>query len=297
VYRALAALPPDSVHGRIKITEQGEIISQQFGLLPIAERTLEVTLSGVLLQQFTDWRDGVSDSDVALFRQTMDELSARSLELYRTTAHENPALFAMFEKATPIAELASARFGSRPAYRPGASGGIDGIRAIPWVFGWTQNRLMLPGWLGVGTSLSELAAKPEGLDLLRRMAKVWPFFDDLLAKIEMVCAKADVEITRAYVTRLGGDQKLLNSLIDEFKLTVSTIMKIRGADHLLDDSVVVQAAIALRNPYVDALSLLQINQLLVKRSDPAPSNEEMERIESVLATTVSGISQGLRNTG
>jgi len=249
------------------------------------------------LQSFTDWRDGVSESDIALFRKTMEELCARSLELYRVTAHENPALFEMFEKATPIAELASARFGSRPAYRPGASGGIDGIRAIPWVFGWTQNRLMLPGWLGVGTSLSEFAVKPEGLELLQRMTKIWPFFDDLLAKIEMVCAKADVDITRAYVTRLGGDQNLLKNLIDEFQLTVSTIMKIRGADHLLDDSVVVQAAIALRNPYVDALSLLQINQLLVKRSDPAPSGEEMEQIESVLATTVSGIAQGLRNTG
>ncbi len=297
VYRALAALPPHSVDGRIKITEQGEIISQQFGLLPIAERTLEVTLSGVLLQRFTDWRDDVSDDDVTLFRDTMEELSSRSLELYRTTAHENPALFALFEKATPIAELASARFGSRPAYRPGAAGGIDGIRAIPWVFGWTQNRLMLPGWLGVGTSLSELSAKPGGLELLQRMAKTWPFFDDLLAKIEMVCAKADVEITRAYVSRLGGDEKLLDRLIDEFKLTISTIMNIRGADHLLDDSVVVQAAIALRNPYVDALSLLQINQLLCKRADPAPSDDEMEKIESVLATTVSGIAQGLRNTG
>ena len=297
VYRALAALPPDSVDGRIKITEQGEIISQQFGLLPIAERTLEVTLSGVLLQRFTDWRDGVSESDVALYRRTMETLCARSLELYRKTAHENPALFAMFEKATPIAELASARFGSRPAYRPGASGGIDGIRAIPWVFGWTQNRLMLPGWLGVGTSLSEFAATPGGLDLLQRMAKDWPFFDDLLAKIEMVCAKADVDITRAYVSRLGGDQDLLERLIDEFKLTIAMIMKIRGADHLLDESVVVQAAIALRNPCVDALSLLQINQLLRKRSDPPPPAEEMERIESVLATTVSGIAQGLRNTG
>ncbi|MEO5904376.1 MAG: phosphoenolpyruvate carboxylase [Gemmatimonadaceae bacterium] len=296
VYRALAALPPDSVDGRIKITEQGEIISQQFGLLPIAERTLEVTLSGVLLQRFTDWRDHVSESDVMLFRQTMEELSTRSLERYRATAHENPALFEMFEKATPIAELASARFGSRPAYRPGASGGIDGIRAIPWVFGWTQNRLMLPGWLGVGSSLSEFAATPGGLDVLQRMAKKWPFFDDLLAKIEMVCAKADVDITRAYVSRLGGDLQLLEQLIEEFKLTIATLMKIRGADHLLDDSVVVQAAIALRNPYVDALSLLQINQLLRKRAAP-PSEEEMERIESVLATTVSGIAQGLRNTG
>ncbi len=297
VYRALAALPPDSVDGRIKITEQGEIISQQFGLLPIAERTMEVTLSGVLLQSFTDWRDGVSDEDVMQFRETMESLSARSFEVYRATAHENHALFEMFERATPIEELASARFGSRPAYRPGGATGIDGLRAIPWVFGWTQNRLMLPGWLGVGTALSELASRTEGLSLLQRMSKTWPFFDDLLAKIEMVCAKADMEITRAYVTRLGGDTKLLDQLVAEFERTVTAIMTIRGAGHLLDDSVVVQAAIALRNPYVDALSLLQINQLLKKRAHKDKTGDEMERIESVLATTVSGIAQGLRNTG
>jgi phosphoenolpyruvate carboxylase len=297
VYRAIAALPPDSVDGRIKITEQGEIISQQFGLLPIAERTLEVTLSGVLLQSFTDWRDNVSEGDVTLFRKTIQKLSDRSLEVYRATAHENPALFEMFEKATPIEELASARFGSRPAYRPGGATGIDGLRAIPWVFGWTQNRLMLPGWLGVGTALSEMASTPGGLDILRRMAKAWPFFDDLLAKIEMVCAKADTEITRTYVKHLGGDESLLEELIEEFEKTVNVIMNIRGGGRLLDDSVVVQAAIALRNPYVDALSILQINQLVNKRSRHDRTPDETERIESVLATTVSGIAQGLRNTG
>ena len=297
VYRALAALPPDSVDGRIKITEQGEIISQQFGLLPIAERTMEVTLSGVLLQRFSDWRETVDEKDVSLFRSTMERLSRRSLDVYRDTAHENAALFEMFEKATPIEELASARFGSRPAYRPGAASGIDGIRALPWVFGWTQNRLMLPGWLGAGTALTEIAAEPEGLDLLRRMTKTWPFFDDLLAKIEMVCAKADMEIARTYVARLGGDSALLSQLTDEFEKTVKTLMTIRGTDHMLDDSVVVQAAIALRNPYVDALSLLQINQLIRKRTLPKSATEELEKVESVLATTVSGIAQGLRNTG
>ncbi|HEX2722576.1 MAG TPA: phosphoenolpyruvate carboxylase, partial [Gemmatimonadaceae bacterium] len=297
VYRALAALPPDSVNGRIKITEQGEIISQQFGLPSIAERTLEVTLSGVLLQEFTDWRKGIADDEVVEFRAAMDALSARSLEVYRSTAHNDPLLFEMFETATPIEELASARFGSRPAYRPGAAAGIDGIRAIPWVFGWTQNRLMLPGWLGVGTALAEMAADAEGLGLLRRMAAAWPFFDDLLAKIEMVCAKADMEVARAYVERLGADTALLEQLEAEFERTVATLMTIRGADHLLDDSVVVQAAIALRNPYVDALSLLQINQLVRKRSLGDQATEERTRIESILATTVSGIAQGLRNTG
>jgi phosphoenolpyruvate carboxylase len=129
------------------------------------------------------------------------------------------------------------------------------------------------------------------------MAKMWPFFDDLLAKIEMVCAKADMEIARAYVTRLGGSAELFAQLEKEFELTVNTILAIRGSDHLLDDSVVVQAAIALRNPYVDALSLLQINQLAFKRSLAQNAKEEREEVESVLATTVSGIAQGLRNTG
>jgi phosphoenolpyruvate carboxylase len=165
------------------------------------------------------------------------------------------------------------------------------------VFGWTLKRLMLPGWLGVGTALSEAAADPATFDVLVRMAKTWPFFDDLLAKIEMVCAKADMEITRAYVARLGGSGELLNNLIAEFERTVSTIMKIRGSEHLLDDTVVVQAAIALRNPYVDALSLLQITQLAHKRQLSEDAEEERAKVEAVLATTVSGIAQGLRNTG
>ena len=122
--------------------------------------------------------------------------------------------FELFEKASPIEELASARLGSRPSYRPGGGSGITGIRAIPWVFGWTQNRLMLPGWLGAGTALSEAASEPGGLELLKRMADRWPFFGDLLARIDMVCAKADVEIARAYVEHLGGDHSLLDALID-----------------------------------------------------------------------------------
>ncbi|HEX2781227.1 MAG TPA: phosphoenolpyruvate carboxylase, partial [Gemmatimonadaceae bacterium] len=145
VYRALAALPPNVSCGSLKITEQGEIISQQFGLAPIAERTLEVTLAGTLLHEFTDWRKEVDESEVQSFREAMDTLAARSLDLYRELVHENQALFDLFLAATPVAELAGARFGSRPAYRPGAKKGIEGIRAIPWQFGWTQIRLMLPG--------------------------------------------------------------------------------------------------------------------------------------------------------
>lgn len=295
VYRALAALPPGTVGGQLKITEQGEIISQQFGLLPIAERTMEVTLAGVLLQEFTDWRDEVSPAEVEDFRARMRRLAERSLAVYRELVHEGDALFTLFRVATPIAELADARFGSRPAYRPGAAPGIEGIRAIPWGFGWTQIRLMLTGWLGAGTALAAEVSTPHGLAALRRMAAVWPFFDDLLGKIEMVCAKTDLEVARLYVEQLGGDVALLSRLEDELHRTVDAVLLIRDRVQLADDVPVLQSAIALRNPYVDPLSLLQV--ALLKRKRASMSTEEEDRIEEVLATTLSGIAQGLRNTG
>ena len=298
MYRALAALPPGTVNGRIKITEQGETISQQFGLLPLAERTLEVTLAGVLLHEFTDWRDGVDPAEVARFREVMDAMAARSAAVYRGAVHEHDELFALFLAATPVGELADARFGSRPAYRPGAKGGVGGIRAIPWQFGWTQIRLMLPGWLGVGTALEEAAATDEGLRVLQRMARVWPFFDDLLAKIEMACATADLTVARAYVERLGADVALLERLEAEYARTVSQLLRVRGTATLLDDAPVIRSSITLRNPYVDALSLLQISLLRRKReAGEDAEGEEASRMTEALATTLSGIAQGLRNTG
>ena len=293
VYRALAALPPGTGHGRIKITEQGEIISQQFGLLPIAERTLEVTLTGTLLQESVDWRTELDSQTVIAFRETMERLSTRALDVYREFVHDDPTLFKLFLDVTPVAELANARFGSRPAYRPGAQPGIDGIRAIPWGFGWTQIRLMLPGWFGVGTALTEALATPDGQAQLTRMARTWPFFDDLLAKIQMVCAKTDFDIAREYVQQLHGDQTLLRRLEAEYARTVDALLKIRNSQGLLDDTPVLRAAIALRNPYVDALSLLQI--VLLRRKREAP--ESAPQITDALATTLSGIAQGLRNTG
>jgi phosphoenolpyruvate carboxylase len=295
VARALAALPPGTVNGRIKITEQGEIISQQFGLLPVAERTLEVTLSGTLLQVL-DTNPGLSPDELHEFRATMTDLASRALAVYRDLVHEHDALFTLFRTATPIDELADARFGSRPAYRPGAGAGIAGIRAIPWGFGWTQIRLMLTGWLGAGSALAHYTSTSDGLDVLRRMTARWPFFDDLLGKIEMVCAKTDLEIARAYVQNLGGDMALLARLEREFESTVDAVLRIRDSGSLLRGNAVLQSAIALRNPYVDPLSLLQIALLRRKRAlledDPARAT-----VEAVLATTLSGIAQGLRNTG
>jgi phosphoenolpyruvate carboxylase len=296
VARALAALPPGTVNGRIKITEQGEIISQQFGLLSVAERTLEVTLAGVLLQELDEKSKAVPADEMHEFRATMTDLASRGLGVYRDLVHEHDALFELFRVATPIDELADARFGSRPAYRPGAAAGIMGIRAIPWGFGWTQIRLMLTGWLGAGTALAHYASTPDGLEVLRRMAARWPFFDDLLGKIEMVCAKTDLEIARAYVSTLGGDLALLSRLEHEFESTVDAVLRIRESETLLRDNAVLQSAIALRNPYVDPLSLLQITLLRRKRA-LAEDRPDRAVVTAVLATTLSGIAQGLRNTG
>jgi phosphoenolpyruvate carboxylase len=262
----------------------------------VAERTLEVTLAGVLMQEFTEWQKSISADELGEFRAAMTDLAARGLSVYRELVHENDAVFRLFRTATPIDELAEAHFGSRPAYRPGADAGIAGIRAIPWGFGWTQIRLMLTGWLGAGTALVHFASTRKGLDVLRRMAAQWPFFDDLLGKIEMVCAKTDLEIARAYVRNLGGDLTLLSRLEREFENTVSSVLSIRDSTTLLRDNPVLQSAIVLRNPYVDPLSILQIVMLRRKR-EPGIDEKTRDAVDAVLATTVSGIAQGLRNTG
>jgi len=298
VARALAALPPDTVHGRIKITEQGEIVSQNFGLPSIAERSLELMLSGVLLHQFEDWRPDLGPGEEARFREVMDRLAGQALPCYRALVYESGALFTMFLETTPVRELAHVRFGSRPAYREPAQETMAGIRAIPWVFGWTQTRLMLPGWRGVGTALEAVAAEPGGLDVLRRMAQAWPFFDDLLGKVEMVCAKADLAIARLYVRELGDgdDLKLFEQLEEEFRRTVTLLLRIRESDYLMRDNPMLQTAIGLRNPYVDPLSLLQVT-LLRRKRDAAPDDPALAGVNAALAATLNGVAQGLRNTG
>ena len=294
VYRALTALPPGTVGGHIKITEQGEVISQKFGLAPIAERSLEVMLTGTLMADRDDWRKDLAPDEIDRFLVTMDELSALALPVFRRRVHEEDALFNMFLGCTPVRHLANVHFGSRPAYREKNVGKMAGIRAIPWVFGWTQIRLMLPGWLGVGTALATVGARPGGRELLQRMAEHWPFFDDLIGKVEMVCAKADMEIARRYVEALGGDKGLFDELEAEYQRTVSEVLAIRRQNTLLESHAVLRTSIDLRNPYVDPLSVLQIS--LLERKGRAGESES-EAIEIALGTTLNGVAQGLRNTG
>jgi phosphoenolpyruvate carboxylase len=294
VFRGLAALPPSTV-GALKITEQGETISQKFGILSIAERSLEVMLSGALVARATDFRAQLDPARVERYRDALDELSARALVTFRQFL-DDPKLFDLFVDTTPVRELTHVHFGSRPAYREGKTNSFTGIRAIPWNFGWTQIRLMAPVWLGVGSALGAMIAKPTGLELLRDMVRDWPFVDDLLSNVEMICAKADLDIARLYVTTLGGDLALFDALTAEFARTRDALLAIRGRTELAADHRFLQAALELRNPYTDPLSLLQVSLLAKKRAlgDDDPSRPVLEM---ALGTTLNGIAQGLRNTG
>lgn len=173
---------------------------------------------------------------------------------------------------------------------------MAGIRAIPWQFGWTQTRWMLPGWLGIGTALATEIARPGGLDRLRRMATHWPFFDDWLGKIEMLLAKADVRIAMLYVRSLGGDTALSQRLVEELDRTIDAVRRIRDTDELLTHNEVLRTSIALRNPYVDVLSLLQVVLLRRKRALPE-EDPERPALDRAIGTVTNGIAQGLRNTG
>lgn len=295
VFRALTALPPGTLGGRIKITEQGEVISQKFGLPSLAERTLEVMLTGTMLGSVQDFRGGLDAQQIASFREAMEELAETSLQSFRRMVHDDPALFQLFLAATPVRELSNVHYGSRPAYRERGAGTMAGIRAIPWNFGWTQTRWMASAWLGAGTALSGMLQKPGGTTLLRRMAETWPFFDDLLDKLEMVTAKADLEVAELYVNALGADPAIMRTLRAEFERTLQSLHAIRGRE-LLSDHRFLQGSLALRNPYVDPLSLLQISLLRKKRALP-DSHPDRSQMDAALGATLNGIAQGMRNTG
>jgi phosphoenolpyruvate carboxylase len=295
VFRALTALPPSTVRGRIKITEQGEIISQKFGLPAIAERSFEVMVTGTLQAALSDWRTGVDAGAIERFRETMDQLAVASQEAFRGIVHEDPRLFQLFLSATPVRELTHVHFGSRPAYRERGAGTIRGIRAIPWNFGWTQMRLMASAWLGAGTALDGVMSKPGGLELLREMARSWPFFDDLLSKIEMVCAKADLEVARLYLDELGTEPELGKLILEDFERTTRALHAIRERE-LLADHRFLQGSLELRNPYVDPLSLLQVSLLKKKRALPE-GHADRPLLDQALGTTLNGIAQAMRNTG
>jgi len=298
-HKAILAQPPGSVEGRIKITEQGEVIELKYGLPDLARRTLELTCAAVLQHGFLDWRADVSDADQQRFADVMDELSEQAWRTFRGTVYDDPALFDYFMAVSPLEELAVLPIGSRPAYRSGSARAIGSLRAIPWVFGWMQSRHVLTGWLGVGSALHGYLERhgEEGLATLRDMAARWPFFTALLESVEMVCAKGDLDIAAHYVETLNDRpdaERIFESLRAEYERTTGALARILDAPHLLARNPVLRRSIDLRNPYVDALSFLQVELLRRRRASEAQSSDDLL---SAILRSINGVAAGLRNTG
>jgi len=294
---AILALPPGTVDGRLKMTEQGEVLTAKYTVGEIAHRELELTTSATLFTSAATLlgdRSELPDAGrLAGYEEVMEEMTASSERLYRAVVHDDPEFVEFFLGVTPVEEVSRLRIGSRPARRQ-AAGGIDDLRAIPWVFSWTQSRIVLPAWLGLGTALRE-ARERHGLERLREMTAQWPFFASLIANAEMGCAKADLGIARRYVSmweRPEVRDRIWGVLEAEYQLTVAELIAVRGGARLLDAEPVLQASIDRRNPYVDPLSFIQIE--LLKRRRRGDEDDRLARL-SLLA--INGIASGLRNTG
>jgi phosphoenolpyruvate carboxylase len=294
-HRAILAQPPPHGAARLRITEQGETIAFKYGLPGLARRNLEQALAATLLASFPEVASTSPPDEGA---SVMQELAARSHEAYAAFVGDD-AFPAFFHRFTPIDELALLEIGSRPARRPGKGGELSGLRAIPWVFSWTQNRCILPAWYGVGTALGPLADNAAGLRTLRRMYRDWPFFRALVENVEMSLAKSSLRIARLYlelVPESPDRDRLYSLVVEEHERTVEAVLSIVRAAELLDRHASVQRTIRLRNPYVDPINAVQV-ELLHAWRDPSLDEEARQRLRRPLARSIAGIAAGLRNTG
>jgi phosphoenolpyruvate carboxylase len=302
-HEAILAQPPDTVAGRIKITEQGEVISSKYSLAEIALRSLELTTSAVIAASLP--QPAQDAGKLSRWKDVMEEVSAQAFAAYRRFVRETPGFYDYFIQATPVEELQYLRIGSRPAKRKSGSKSLDDLRAIPWVFGWTQSRHLLPGWLAVGTALEDfIKARPrQNLRLLREMYREWPFFHSTISNIEMTLAKADFQIARQYASRTldrGLGRRIFRMLEEEYERACRVTLQITGERRLLNQSPVLQRSIAVRNPYVDPLSFLQVELLARRRQrdrKAEPSDGDREKLLYATLLTINGIAAGMRNTG
>ncbi|NIE78135.1 phosphoenolpyruvate carboxylase [Pantoea sp. Ap-967] len=287
-HAAILSQPPGSVAGRFRTTEQGEMIRFKFGLPGIAEQNLNLYLAAVLEATLLP-----PPPPEPAWREVMDQLAADGLKAYRAVVRENPDFVEYFRQSTPEQELGRLPLGSRPAKR--RAGGIESLRAIPWIFGWTQTRLMLPAWLGWETALGNALARGQG-DLLAQMREQWPFFRTRIDMLEMVLAKADAEIAKAYDERLvqPGLLSLGAQLRDLLSQSCQVVLGLTGQQVLLAHSPETLEFISLRNTYLDPLHRLQAELLARSRSREAALDSPLEQ---ALLVTVAGIAAGLRNTG
>lgn len=299
-HEAILAQPVGTVAGKIKITEQGEVVSSKYSLPEIALRSLELTTAAVIAASLE--QDRSASPKMGRWKEAMDALSETAYSEYRSLVYETGGFYDYFTKATPVEEFQRLRLGSRPARRRRASKGLADLRAIPWVFGWTQSRHLVPGWMAVGSAIESFRKQrgSEGLALLREMYGDWPFFHSTISNIEMTLAKADFQIARQYAERLAGrdpGRRIFSILETEYELTCSMVLAVTGEKHLLDKSPVLQRSIAVRNPYVDPMSYLQVELLERKRSEIHGRTAPDDKLLYAILLTINGIAAGMRNTG
>jgi phosphoenolpyruvate carboxylase len=291
-YEAIRAQPAGAVNGFLRLTEQGEIISSKYGDPEQAERNLEALLAAVLESSLLP--TATDDAQVGHFEAIAAELSALSFAEYRSLVYGEDGFPAYFREATPISEIAELNIGSRPASRKGG-GRIEDLRAIPWVFGWAQTRVALPGWYGFGAAVTTLLERqPEALDTLRAMARDWPFFRTVLSNLGMVLAKTDLKIGAAYaqlVQDAGLRERVWSRIAAEWARTIEAYRMLTGHEPLADNPVLARS-IRNRYPYLDPLNHVQIE--LIRR---VRAGETEERTRRALHLTINGLAAGLRNTG
>jgi phosphoenolpyruvate carboxylase len=291
-YDAIMALPSGTVDGEVKITEQGEVISDKYALPALARQNLELALAATVEASVLHRTDRRTPDQARRWDAAMDRISDAAHVRYRALV-ETHGLAEYFLTATPVDLLGALHIGSRPARRPGADAGIDDLRAIPWVFGWTQSRQIVPGWYGVGSGLAALPGEGGDLDALREMYADWPFFRTFLGNVSMTLVKTDLDIAARYVA-LAPDslRPLLDDIRAEYDLTVERLLAVTGDDALLDREPTLRTTLEIRENYLEPLHHLQIELLgRYRRGEDDPA------LERALLLTINGIAAGMRNTG
>ncbi len=313
-YQAILAQPSGTLQGRIKITEQGEVLASKYSLPELALYNLETVTTAVLQNSLVTNQLDATPS----WNELMSRLAATSREHYRALVHDNPDLVAFFQEVTPIEEISKLQISSRPARRKTGAKDLASLRAIPWVFGWTQSRFLLPSWFGVGTALAaEVEADVGQLDLLRRLHQRWPFFRMLISKVEMTLSKVDLELAHHYMTSLGAidNRDAFNQIFaiisNEYSLTKKLTLDITGNSRLLSADPALQLSVDLRNRTIVPLGFLQVALLrrLRDQNRQPPMSESLRGGDEVGRTysrsellrgallTINGIAAGMRNTG